>query len=318
MFSKLAAVALVAMCLGGVATADDFSVSKQPGNFTIATVDMTSSSGHWNPGAIGTVTVTGKTLKQIVAGTVKYQLYETGVRSFIGSGSSAFFDCDNKGCDITKPIALNMSDKTGAAGSDYTLTFNFMFPDKDPSSSSLDFSLVFWCEDQDHFPYDMSASIKYTATPAPLDMLAAPTSDPIHVQSQPGNFTISQVTMTSTPFNHWYAGHRARVTVSGKTLKAINAGTVKYQVYETGVRSFISSGSSSYFYCDNKGCDLSKPIALNLADKTGKAGSAYTLTFDFFMPSTQSTSKDFILVFWGVDQDHTPYDFSASLQYTVR
>merc|ERR1711988_1094459 len=106
-------------------------------------------------------------------------------------------------------------------------------------------------------------------------------ADPITVDKQPGNFTVDTVTMRSNPFNHWYANHRARVTVTGKTLKDIVAGTVQYQVYETGVRSFIASGSSPYFTCDNKGCDPAKPIALTFADQKGAAGSSYALSFDF-------------------------------------
>lgn len=310
-----AAAALLVLLAGG-ASADPFTVEKDPGNFTIDSVNMTSSSGHWNPGSIGTITVTGKTLKDINAGTVKYQLYETGVRSFIGSGSSSFFTCDNKGCDLTKPIALTLSDTTGKAGSGYTLTFSFMFPDRDPTSTSNDFKVVFWCEDQDHFPYDMSVSISYTAvSPAPTFGADGIFSDPITVDKQPGNFTVSTVSMHSSPFNHWYANHRARVIVTGKTLKDIVAGTVQYQIYETGVRSFIASGSSPYFTCDNKGCDPAKPIALNFADKKGAAGSAYTLAFDFFFPTTESSSKDFVLVFWGVDQDHNPQDFSVTISY---
>lgn len=143
-------------------TEDPYTVSKQEGNFSVATVAMQTRGGHFKRGAVATVTVTGKTHKMLLSGAVSWQLYETGVKSFIASGNSDFFQCDNKGCDLTKPIALKLADTSGKAGSAYTLTFTFTMSKRQPGGSG-EFRLVFWGSDQDHFPYDFSATITYNS-----------------------------------------------------------------------------------------------------------------------------------------------------------
>jgi hypothetical protein len=94
---------------------------------------------------------------------------------------------------------------------------------------------------------------------------------------------------------------------------------VKYQMYETGVTSFIASGNSNYFDCNNKGCDRTKPIALKLTDTSGGFPTDYELTFSFVLPQRHSGgTKEFRLVFWGTDQHHSPYDFSATVTFNSR
>ena len=155
-------------------------------------------------------------------------------------------------------------------------------------------------------------------TPELLLPTFAPNEDPYTVSKQEGNFTVNTVAM-QTRFGHFKRGAIATVTVTGKTKKALLSGAVSWQLYETGVKSFIASGNSDFFQCDNKGCDLSKPIALKLADTSGKAGSAYTLTFTFAMAKRHpGGTGEFRLVFWGSDQDHFPYDFSATIMYNQR
>lgn len=144
-----------------------------------------------------------------------------------------------------------------------------------------------------------------------------PTQDPFTVTSSPGNFTIASVKM-STANGKFAPQSVATVTVKGVTKKQIDAGAVKYQIYETGVTSFISSGNSNYFDCNNKGCDRTKPIALTLTDPSGKFPTDYALTFSFALPKLKSSSKEFRIVIWGTDQDHQPYDFSATITYHSR
>ena len=101
--------------------------------------------------------------------------------------------------------------------------------------------------------------------------------------------------------------------------KALTAGTVSWQVYQTGVTSYVTSGNQDYFNCDNKGCDLASPLALALADPlNGGLGSAYVMSFDVTLPSKVSKSDEFRVVFWGQDQDHFPYDFSATVQFNYQ
>ncbi len=110
----------------------------------------------------------------------------------------------------------------------------------------------------------------------------------------------------------------ATVQISGSNSKALLAGAVKYQIYQTGVSSFIASGNMNYFQCTNKGCDLASPLALTLANpKNGGQGSAFTMKFDVPLPKPVGTSKEYRVVVWGEDQDHQPYDFSATFQFDM-
>merc|ERR1711937_222801 len=104
---------------------------------------MQTRDGHFRRGAVATVTVTGQTKKDLLSGAVSWQLYETGVKSFIASGNSDYFQCDNKGCDLTKPIALTLADTSGKAGSAYTLKFTFIMS-KRQTGGTGEFRIVFW------------------------------------------------------------------------------------------------------------------------------------------------------------------------------
>ena len=135
----------------------------------------------------------------------------------------------------------------------------------------------------------------------------------------PGNFSITSA-YANTDTGNWKTQSTVSVTLSGKVAKVLTAGAVKYQVYQTGVTSFIASGNSDYFTCDNKGCDLGDPIALKLKSFSNHAsvkGSDYTLSFDVSIPTKVGTSNDFRVVFWGQDQDHSPYDFTATLNFSL-
>jgi hypothetical protein len=144
-----------------------------------------------------------------------------------------------------------------------------------------------------------------------------PRPDPYTVTKQEGNFTISNVQF-STGSGKFRAHETATVVVKGVVEKKIDAGAVKYQIYETGVSSFIASGNSNYFDCNNKGCDRTKPIALKLTDTSGKFPTDYELTFEFTLPALHSDSKQFRVVLWGEDQDHFPYDMSATITFNLR
>ena len=105
-----------------------FTVSDlKSGNFTVANVNMIPPHkwDSWAPGSTAIVTVEGTTKKKILAGTFKWQIYETGVTSFIASGNAPYFNCDNKGCDPASPVALKW--KSGTIG-DFTLTLQAALP----------------------------------------------------------------------------------------------------------------------------------------------------------------------------------------------
>ena len=131
-----------------------------------------------------------------------------------------------------------------------------------------------------------------------------------------GNFTIASVSMVPAhSWLSWSSGTTAIVEVDGTTKKNILAGTFKWQLYETGVTSFIASGNSPYFTCDNKGCDPNSGIALKWKKTTGNPGD-FTLSLTLALPKQAGSSSDFRLIIWGEDQDHSPYDFSATVDFS--
>ena len=132
-----------------------------------------------------------------------------------------------------------------------------------------------------------------------------------------GNFTINSVNMlNSGNATAWSADSNARITISGHTKKLILAGTFKYQLYESGVTSFIASGNSPYFMCDNKGCDTSSPIALQwINPRSRPLQNNFKLTMSIALPPKSSSSSEFKLVLWGEDQDHFPYDFTTTVNF---
>ena len=106
----------------------------------------------------------------------------------------------------------------------------------------------------------------------------------------------------------------AAVVFKGVNNKTLTAGTVKYQVYEEGVTSFSSQGNFAYFHCtQHDGCNVAAPMALTLATPY-KVPTNYTGKFEFQMPYKKKTGQ-MKLLFWGTDQDHEPYDFSATVQF---
>ena len=63
------------------------------GNFSIVTVSMSpvDSGSDWEENDVAQITILGTTSKKILAGTIKYQIFETEVKSFIASGDSPYF-----------------------------------------------------------------------------------------------------------------------------------------------------------------------------------------------------------------------------------
>lgn len=164
----------------------------------------------------------------------------------------------------------------------------------------------------------MTRAAVAVATILALPMLAAARfqADPYKVDVQNGNFTVKSVSFVpGHSWQKWQFGTTAIVTVKGTAHKKILAGTVKWQVYQTGVRSFLDQGDKPYFLCNNKGCDTHAAVALQWV---GSTMSDFVLTFTYSMPKADasSSSRDFKLVFWGEDQDHSPYDFSATVSYS--
>ena len=68
----------------------------QPANFTIDSAYANTDNGKWGELTVASVTLHGKVSKTLAAGAVKYQVYQSGVESFIASGNSDYFTCDNK------------------------------------------------------------------------------------------------------------------------------------------------------------------------------------------------------------------------------
>ena len=131
-----------------------------------------------------------------------------------------------------------------------------------------------------------------------------------------GNFTIGSA-YANTNNGNWNPLTLVTITLSGTVLKTLMAGAVKYQVYQTAVPSFISSGSSNYFTCDNMECDLAKPIALTLDTPSKPNGSRYTLQFDFVIPEKVGQSNEFRVVIWGQDENHSLNDFTTTLKFKL-
>lgn len=302
-----------------------YTTSVDNGAFHVNSVEMSPlrAGETWAPKTLVKVTTKGFSHKRLTAGTVKWQIYETGVRSFEHSGNSPYFVCNNKGCDTNQPVALKI-----ANNGQFTLTFTF---EMGAAQASGDFKLVFWGVDQDHNPQDFSVTVSYayakqaaasrlrgaaTAAPAaPSVSLDAGTSAaPVQVKITNGNFTIKKASMVpGHKWIKWGPGVTALVSMTGTTDKTILAGTVKYQIYETGSRSFISQGSSPYYTCNNKGCDPSSPIALKFND--GMSGD-FTISLSVVLPAKTSASDQFTLVVWGEDQDHQPYDMDVTFLYS--
>ena len=241
-------------------------VAHERGSFHPIPVHPTRAvPGHswqsWAPGTVALVNVKGSTQKKILAGTFKWQMYETGVTSFIASGNSPYFTCDNKGCDPTSGIALKYTNGTMGdfelsvtrkLQSVDTIVLRYAFfplscwmdpPPKDPSlhvpsfcspltvvvllsfstvalpakaGSSNDFKLVMWGEDQDHIPYDFSATVNFAysstinAVHAKINALAAKQLQIHHDNDNGGdgpNAHCMEMTVTAPSTNKYWQAH---------------------------------------------------------------------------------------------------------------
>ena len=131
--------------------------------FTVATAVL--GGCVWKEGTNATVTLTGVTSALVTAGTVQYRLYESGAQHFMTSGFSPYFQCTNKGCDPTHPIALRLQDPTASA-TNYTLSFGYTMPAAAPNATNA-FTLYVYGEDQRHQPYDFTINVFYNYTTAP-------------------------------------------------------------------------------------------------------------------------------------------------------
>lgn len=248
-------------------------------------------------------------------------MYQRGVTKFIASGNFAYFKCGPHGCHPDEPLSLDLDDPN-AASSDFTLTWQFQMPYS--MGPFPDYTVVVWGEDQDHEPYDFSGRLFYnTSSTSGVKVEAESAAREVIIDSPwkhnctNGNFTVDNVQFY-TDSGVFEPQALAHVTLKGNTLKQIDAGTVKYQIYEGGVRSFIQSLNFPFFKCNNKGCDRNQPISLDLQDRSGAPGP-YTLTFEFLMPAraeSPGAQKNFRLIFWAQDQDHFPYDFSCDIDYS--
>ena len=150
------------------------------------------------------------------------------------------------------------------------------------------------------------------------------TNDAYQITSiQSRAFKVDQVTMLpSIKGTDWGPGNAATITVTGKAIKdQIQAGNVKYQIYQSFVKSFTSSGNAPYYTCDNKGCDADEPVALKWTNESQQNGAEEDFVLHFqaalpkVVPSTESPNKtpSFRIVVWGEDQRHEPYDFSTTI-----
>lgn len=150
------------------------------------------------------------------------------------------------------------------------------------------------------------------APPTPAGNSKYKVSDITH---EPG-FGVGEITMLpAQKGGAWAPNNVATVTITGRTNNDIEAGTVKWQLYQDGVTQFIASGNRPYYTCTNKGCAKDEPVALKW--DSGTSGK-YVLDFPVALPSSKikgDTTPTFKLVMWGTDQHHNPYDFSASLAF---
>jgi hypothetical protein len=293
----------------------DTSCGSKYDRISTETLTMTSADGKFAAGSLVTIDSSGVTNLhgKFMGGSWSVRVYEEGASKPVGD----FFGDLSK--VLTFPDAKNTSFKIDG--------LTFALPEQQYSGK---FQASFTATDFSHATYfcvDIFYGLDNAATVGAPNLLAAPqlvlptfapNQDPYTVTTQPGNFTVSSVQMTTR--NGKFEPHYvATVVVKGVCEAEIDAGAVKYQMYETGVTSFIASGNSNYFDCDNKGCDRTKPIALKLTDTSGGFPTDYELTFSFVLPQRHSGgTKEFRLVFWGTDQHHSPYDFSATVTFNSR
>lgn len=137
-----------------------FQYNVSNGNMTIDSVTCTSNTNKWEAGAVVTVTMKGSIpSKHILAGTLKYKIYESFVQYFIASGNFPYFKCDNKGCDPSDGIALHLNDPTTVPTA-FTMSCQITIP-KSIANGKNPFNLLLYGVDQDHWPIDFNVAILY-------------------------------------------------------------------------------------------------------------------------------------------------------------
>ena len=130
------------------------------GNMTVVgAVNLTSSPCAYGAGANAMVSMEGLVMHKIATGAVSYQVFESGSQHFVANGGSDYFKVgQHHVSDPSLPLALTLKDPTASTTS-YVLTFNFSMPKK---TNTGDFSIVFFGQDQDKYPYDFSVTLDYT------------------------------------------------------------------------------------------------------------------------------------------------------------
>lgn len=97
------------------------------GDFAISKVVMESATGAWGPGATAKVVFLGESFVKLTAGTLRWKIYEAGMKYFVGQGSTPFFRCTNKGCDTAQGIALKLT-QPKANKTSFQLITTFVMP----------------------------------------------------------------------------------------------------------------------------------------------------------------------------------------------
>ena len=240
---KIITAALVATASGSMASWDTKCGSKFD-RIETQKLTMTTANGKYEPMSMATIDTSGVSNLHgpFMGGSWSVRVYEEGTPHPVGDFTGDLAKV------LTFPDSKNTTFKINGVGfklpaSQFTGKFSASFTATDFSHST------YFCVD---VIYGLDGVM--TEQPAPLLLLPtfAPNEDPYTVSTVPGNFTVSSVKMATS--NGKFNPHEvATVTIKGVAEKEIDAGAIKYQIYETGVTSFIASGNSNYFDCDNKG-----------------------------------------------------------------
>ena len=240
---KIITAALVATASGSMASWDTKCGSKFD-RIETQKLTMTTANGKYEPMSMATIDTSGVSNLHgpFIGGSWSVRVYEEGTPHPVGDFTGDLAKV------LTFPDSKNTTFKINGVGfklpaSQFTGKFSASFTATDFSHST------YFCVD---VIYGLDGVM--TEQPAPLLLLPtfAPNEDPYTVSTNPGNFTVSSVKMAT--HNGRFEPHEvATVTIKGVAEKEIDAGAIKYQIYETGVTSFIASGNSNYFDCDNKG-----------------------------------------------------------------
>jgi len=116
----------------------------------------------WKAGTKASGVFSGQTTGTISSGNAEWKLFEVGVGPFVQSGALPYFECNDQGCDPSKPIALNLTDPTDPT-SGFILTLPFTMAPKQKTGA---FRLEVIAQDQTVFPYDLQVVLAYNYTDA--------------------------------------------------------------------------------------------------------------------------------------------------------